>query len=350
MPSGPSRPHGPLTGEFALIRSLHRRFGRTGPSVVRGIGEDAAVIRMPPGYRLLLTTDLLAEGVHFDLATTPLEDVGYRAAIANLSDIAAMGGIPQYLLVSLAIPPKRTVAEIDRLYRGLMQPCRRNGVQLVGGDTSASREGLFVSITLTGVARHGRLLTRAGARVGDLIYVTGTLGDSQAGLALLQASDRILAPRLGTKADRVRRFLIRRHLRPSARVREGRLLAEQCLASAAIDLSDGLSGDLAHLCEESHVGAALDLRAIPVSRACRLYADARGLDPVDVALSGGEDYELLFTVPPANRRKVERLAHRAGFRVSCIGAITARRSGIRIQRADGSWQPLIVTSYEHFRR
>ncbi len=350
MPPGQSSQQAPLLSEFALIRSLRRRFGRTGPSVVRGIGEDAAIIRMPAGSRLLLTTDLLAEGVHFDLATTTLEDVGYRAAVANLSDIAAMGGVPRHLLVSLAIPPKRTAAEIDRLYRGLMRACRGYGVQLVGGDTSASRDGLFINITLTGFVRPDRVLTRAGARVGDLIYVTGTLGDSQAGLALLRTGDRAPAPLLDKAADHVRRFLIRRHLRPSARVREGQLLAERRLASAAIDLSDGLSGDLAHLCEESRVGAELDLRAIPVSSACRSYADARRLNPVDVALSGGEDYELLFTVPPANRRKVEALAHRARFRVSCIGLITARRSGIRVKRDDGSRQPLTVTSYEHFRR
>lgn len=350
MPPGQSSRQAPLLSEFALIRSLRRRFGRTGPSVVRGIGEDAAIIRMPTGSRLLLTTDLLAEGVHFDLATTTLEDVGYRAAVANLSDIAAMGGVPRYLLVSLAIPPKRTAAEIDRLYRGIMQACRGYGVQLVGGDTSASRDGLFINITLTGAARPDRVLTRAGARAGDLIYVTGTLGDSQAGLDLLRAGDRAPASLLDTAADQVRRFLIRRHLRPSARVREGRLLAERRLASAAIDLSDGLSGDLAHLCEESRVGAELDPRAIPVSSACRSYADARRLNPVDVALSGGEDYELLFTVPPANRRKVEALAHRARFRVSCIGLITARRSGIRVKRDDGSWQPLTVTSYVHFHR
>jgi thiamine-monophosphate kinase len=350
MPLGQSSHQAPVLSEFALIRSLRRRFGRTDSSVVRGIGEDAAIIKMPTGSRLLLTTDLLAEGVHFDLATTTLQDVGYRAAVANLSDIAAMGGVPRYLLVSLAVPHERTAAEIDRLYRGLMQACRRYGVQLVGGDTSASRNGLFVNITLTGAAHPDRVLTRAGARAGDLIYVTGTLGDSQAGLALLQAGDRASASLFDKGADRIRRFLIRRHLRPLARVREGRLLAERRLASAAIDLSDGLSGDLAHLCEESRVGAELDPRAIPVSSACRSYADVRRLNPVDVALSGGEDYELLFTVPPANRRKVEALARRARFRVSCIGLITARRSGIRVKRDDGSWQPLTVTSYEHFRR
>ena len=341
----PSPATGRLT-EFPLIQDLARRFGRTGASVLRGIGDDTAVIRIPPGRLSLVTTDLLAEGIHFDLVTSGLDAVGYKAAVANLSDIAAMGGTPRYLLVSLAVPAGRTSSDVFELYQGMMRACRPHGVELIGGDTSASRQGLFINLTVLGEARPGRLLLRSGARVGDLLYVTGTLGDSLAGLALLTSSSGTSRWRHLSPADR--RYLIRRHLHPEARLRMGQLLASGRLATAAIDLSDGLSGDLAHLCEESDLGVLVDGAALPLSPALRRYAKAAGLAAQDLALTGGEDYELLFAVPPHRRSQVERLARRAGCPVTRIGRFEAKAFGRKLAGTDGALRPLLVTSYRHF--
>jgi thiamine-monophosphate kinase len=343
MPAGTPSFGRPGPGEFQLIRSLARRFGRTGPRVHRGIGDDAAVVQPGPGDILLLTTDLLAEGVHFRRDTARPEDIGFKAAVANLSDIAAMGGTPQFVLVSLAIPSGWRAASVGRLYKGLMEACRPHGVELVGGDTSSSLQGLFISVTLTGYADYSSVLTRSAARAGDLIYVTGTLGDSLAGLGLLQNHCGAALTR------REAGYLVGRHRRPAARIQAGRLLARHRLASAAIDLSDGLSGDLPHLCAQSGVGAEILADSLPLSPACRAYASARALDPVSLALQGGEDYELLFTVPPGHRDRVDRLAGRAGCLWSPIGVIRPSSFGLRLRLSNGRLRKWRIAGYEHFR-
>jgi thiamine-monophosphate kinase len=340
----------PPIQEFALIRSLENRFARRASELIQGIGDDAAVIATSSPTWWHLTTDLLAEGVHFDMKTATPESVGYRAAMANLSDIAAMGAAPRYLLVSLAIPKTFTRSHIDELYQGLMKACRPYDVALIGGDTSASKAGLFLSITLIGTTNRRRGLFRHGAKVGDHLYVSGTLGDSLAGLKLLMNDipSHPLGRRKTTFSPSHRRFLIRRHTHPIARVAEGRWLNERRLASAAIDLSDGLSGDLRHLCEKSGVGAEVELDKIPISPACRTYARAIGVSPIQLALTGGEDYELLFTVPPRICDTLERQARTRGYRMTRIGTIRPRRFGIQMTSA-GRTQPLPATSYEHFR-
>ena len=349
MPLRSSRTSLHRIGEFGLIRSLRRHFGRTGHSVLRGIGDDAAVIRPPANRLLLLSTDLMAEGIHFDLTTAAFEDIGYKAAAANLSDIAAMGGVPQHLLVAVAIPGSCGSSEIERLYRGLMHACRLYGVELVGGDTSASRLGLFIGVTVTGFAKPGQLLTRDGAHTGDLLYVTGTLGDSLAGMNILRTRNRGKRGAGGGQHMSHLRYLIERHLRPTPRIEEGHLLATHHLATAAIDLSDGLAGDLVHVCEESRVGAEIEIAALPLSPACRSYAAAHRLDPAHLALTGGEDYELLFTVSPGNRAKLNQLAQRARYRFSCIGTIRPKGFGLRVKHRNGSSRRLTVASYQHFR-
>jgi thiamine-monophosphate kinase len=335
--------------EFSLIAELHRRHGRLAPSIIRGIGDDTAVVRLPSGAWSLLTTDLLTEGVHFDCRTASFADIGYRAAVANLSDIAAMGGTPQFLLTALAIPRRGTGPQVYQLYRGLMAACRPYGVRLVGGDISASNSGWFLSIALVGTVPPRRALLRRGAKVGDLVYVTGTLGDASLGLRLLSEAPSRRTHGASPLSGTHEHFLIRRHLHPVARVKEGQWLSAGRLATAAIDLSDGLSGDLRHLCDESKVGVELDLSAIPLSPACRAYARSLRLDPVSVALAGGEDYELLFTVAPRNRERLEREAKRGGFRVSNIGTIRPARLGRRATVPGKASRPLTVTSYEHFR-
>ena len=331
--------------EFALIEQLRRRFGRTSPSVATGIGDDAAVLTPPRGRQMVMTTDLLIEGVHFDQRTASYEEIGYKAAIANLSDIAAMGARPEYALVSLACPSTITASDVRCLYQGMMDACRPSRVALIGGDTSASPRGLFLSLTLTGSVPSGRALLRSGAQAGDQLYVTGTLGDALAGLHLLSRHRRIAA-RLPSSA---RRFLIDRHRRPTAHPNLGQILSGHRLATAAIDLSDGLSGDLRHLCEQSRVGIELDAAALPVSLALRAYARASRTDPVALALQGGEDYELLFTVPPSKERALTQATRRAGLQLTRIGAIRPRAFGLRLRDLSGRLRPLPATSYEHFR-
>jgi thiamine-monophosphate kinase len=331
--------------EFRLIKQLSQRFGRTGHRVLCGIGDDAALIRPSKGQDLMVTTDLLAEGVHFRASTATLADLGYKAAVANLSDIAAMGGMPDYMLVTMAIPTGFRTSMITNLYRGLMAAGRPHGVRLIGGDTSASADGLFLSLTMIGHVRSGRALTRSGARPGDGIFVTGTLGDSLAGLRLLEDS-----PPAARLSRAFRAFLIGRHRRPSARIKTGRALSSHGLASSAIDISDGLSGDLAHICEQSAVGAEIDLRNLPFSPACRAFAAASRLDAADLALEGGEDYELLFTVPPSARARIDRLVRNAECRCTCIGIIRPPSFGLRMRNSEGRLRRLPLTSYQHFNK
>ena len=347
MPSGRSRRTSPVTSEFGLIRWLKAKAARPDRQVYKGIGDDTAILKTSASEWMLITTDLLAEGIHFDPVLSSFEDIGYRAAIANLSDIAAMGGIPRFMLVAIAIPPTCSMEQIQRLYRGMRQATGPYLVSLVGGDTSASQRGLFLSITLTGVVKPGQALLRSGARAGDLIYVTGTLGDSHAGLDLLTKRARASRPIMRPAHAR---WLVARHHRPSARVAEARWLVKHGLASAAIDVSDGLSGDLHHLCEESGVGAEIVEASLPLSRACGAYAAAHHLDARQIALEGGEDYELLFTVPLSKQPRFNRLAATTTFHFTCIGSITPKRSGLRMWTDDGVTKVLPITSYEHFLR
>ncbi|MGH7232582.1 MAG: thiamine-phosphate kinase [Nitrospiraceae bacterium] len=351
MPARSQPQHRRRFDEFGFIKELHHRFGRTGRSVTRGIGDDAAAVRLSRRLTLLITTDLLAEHIHFSLATATFQDVGYKAAVANLSDIAAMGGTPNFVVSAIAIPPVRRQWDITEIYRGLMAACRTHGVELVGGDTSASDRDLFLSITMIGTVSSGHVLRREGARVGDLLYVTGTLGDSLAGLDLLGPRPTHRASLKTRRTSLLRRdiaYLTGRHLRPTPRIKEGQSLSRSRLATAAIDLSDGLSGDLVHLCEQSGVGAEIDASALPLSPACRRYGEARGLDTTALALKGGEDYELLFTVSPKQEAAINRLMRKTGYRFSRIGTIRSRSFGRRIRAPSGAVRPLPVLSYRHF--
>jgi thiamine-monophosphate kinase len=340
----------PAIREFTLISHLRRRFAHPSSGLVQGIGDDAAVIATSTPRWWHLTTDVLAEGIHFDLKDMPPQAVGYRAAMANLSDIAAMGADPRYLLVSLAIPKTFKQPQVHKLYTGLMKACRPYDVALIGGDTSSSKAGLFLSITLIGTTSKRRALFRHGANVGDQIYVTGTLGDSLAGLRLLTSTHASQSPgkRRQALSRAHRQFLIRRHFYPTARIAEGRWLNNDRLASAAIDLSDGLSGDLRHVCAASRVGAEVELSKIPISPACQAYAQTFGASPVQLALTGGEDYELLFTASPNQCDTIERQARRRGYRLTCIGTIHPPQFGIQMA-FEGRTRALPVTSYEHFR-
>ena len=325
-------------GEFELIRCLRRATAiphGVQASVLAGIGDDAAILKPRPGRVILATTDLLAERVHFDLAFTSYRQLGYKAAMANLSDIAAMGGVPRFLLIALALTSRETSRNVEAMYEGIRAACNPAGVAVVGGDMSASRTDLFLAVMVLGDAAPQDALRRSGARAGDRLYVTGTLGDAQAGLELLQARKRTNS------------YLITRHLMPTARLKEAQHLADGRLASAAIDVSDGLAGDIRHICEESGVGCLIDARKLPLSPQLRTHARARKRDPIAYALSGGEDYELLFTVPPTKVARVEAHIRRRLLRATPIGLITPRRQGLRLIGIDGSVRPLTAKGYEH---
>jgi thiamine-monophosphate kinase len=336
----PSRAAKPLSsvGEFGLIELIACSSACDRPDVERAIGDDAAVFTGSGQDRFLATTDVLNESVHFSLDTTTPYLLGRKSLAVNLSDIAAMGGRPLYYLVGLSLPSHIPLDFVRALYRGMQAQARRFNVVLLGGDTVAASGGLSISITLIGRAHPGRILYRRGARPGDLIFVSGTLGDSALGLALLQKGGRVSS----------RQHLIRRHLNPEPRVALGSALAEAKLATSMIDVSDGVAADLGHILSASSVGAELYLEQLPLSRAYRKQCSRLCADKYAPALSGGEDYELLFTVPPARREAVDACARKLGVPVSCIGRITESEDFLRIIDAEGREYALDEKGFCHF--
>jgi thiamine-monophosphate kinase len=321
-------------GEFGLIAAISQ-IADKGPGVVRGIGDDAAVLAPSAGQVLLVTTDLLLEGVHFQLEFTDPYRLGRKALAVNLSDIAACGGTPTAFLVSLAIPPETEVASVQALYKGMMEQAQEFKVALVGGDTSRA-EKLFISVTMIGEAEENKVIYRSGARKGDLIFVTGTVGDAALGLQQLKQ---------GKKEGR----LIQRHLTPVPRVKEGQAIAYQGLALSMIDISDGLVADLGHIAEQSNVGAEVRLSQLPLSEQYRKEIVSYSSDPYQLALSGGEDYELLFTSPPAKAQAVAKLAQKLGTPITEIGEITDASQGVTIYGKDGKEYPIAQRGHDHFK-
>jgi len=329
-----------VLGEFGLIDRIRKTSPRNKKRAPIGIGDDAAALLLSSSSLLLATTDMLIEGVHFDLKTTDLYSLGWKSAAVNLSDIAAMGGVPRYCLTALGIPSSLSVDDIGEFYRGVNACLKKFGVLLVGGDTCSSRKGLIISVTVLGEAEKRRILTRSGAKPGDLLYVTGTPGDSGAGLELLNTRGKGQGARGKGNLNK----LIEKHLRPVPRVAEGRQLALSGIVSAMIDVSDGLSSDLGHICEQSGVGAEVFAEYIPLSKELR-SAKVLKQTPLEYAMTGGEDYELLFTSPVERERDILSLPVRA----TVIGAIT-RKQGMRMVTEQGECRPIAPGGYDHFRR
>lgn len=343
-------------GEFGLIHSIQKLSFQRSPAIVAGIGDDAAVLKIASATLLLATTDMLIEGVHFDLSSTNYYSLGWKSAAVNLSDIAAMGGVPRFCLTALAIPARIPVEAVKEFYRGFNALLRVHKTILAGGDTCSSTNGLVISVTLLGEVKKGTAVTRAGAKRGDRIFVTGTLGDAGAGLELLKAGVGVQGPGSRGQGSGTRSKdgnselrtphseLIKRHLRPVPRVEWGRKIALAGCASSMIDVSDGLSSDLSHLCEESGVGAVLNAAAVPFSRSLVQSADRLSRPLLHYALSGGEDYELLFTVPHAKLKRMASL----NIPASEIGLITGGR-GLFLMNAKGGKRPLKPNGYDHFK-
>jgi thiamine-monophosphate kinase len=330
-------------GEDALARLFGAAGLRAAPGrggVVLGPGDDAAVVRIPGATRLVLTADLMAEGVHFRRAWSTPAGLGWKLAAVNASDVAAMGARPRWALFSAALPPGLAASFAAGLARGLHAAAQRFGFAIVGGDTCASADGIFLSLALAGAAGP-RILTRAGSRPGDLLFVTGHLGASTLGLAAMERGGPALrAPAL--------RSCARRHLRPEPRLAFGAALARLGLATAAMDVSDGVSRDLGRLCLAGGVGAAVDAAALPLRPATRRAAALLGRDAAEAALHGGEEYELLFTARPADAGRIAALARRLDLPATRIGTIAPRRAGLTVTDGCGVRRPLAPRGWEHF--
>ncbi len=322
-------------GEFGLIDRIRRQVS-VGPGVRLGIGDDAAWVDHPRGSSLI-TADLLIEGIHFDLDWTSLADLGYKSLAVNLSDIAAMGGVPAYVMLSLGIPAKVDSKAIDALYRGINSLAKRSGVTVVGGDTNIA-DSLLISVCVIGHPVE-EPIRRRGAHAGDDIYVTGTLGDAALGLESLRKKRRY--------PSRFVAQLIKRHHRPTPRLTAGRLLAQRKLATAMIDVSDGLIQDLGHICQESGVGATIRQEKIPLSKAYRAVSGKYGFR---FALSGGEDYELVFCAALSRRKQIETLSKQAGVAISRIGVCGPEDNGIRVIDATGAEVAIHIPGHDHFRK
>lgn len=330
-------------GEFGLIARLEERVkeGWKGTSWRVAIGDDAAVWEEADGSLRVWTADLLVEGVHF-LATVAMEDVGWKALAVNLSDLAAMGARPLGALVTLALPPQRSVEEVEALYRGLMLCGQRFACPIVGGDITRSPGPLVVDGTVWGETTPSRLRLRSKAQVGDWVAVTGTLGDSAAGLY------RLLHPEAPPSLGEER--LLQAHLRPWPRLEEAQCLVEEPGVHALIDLSDGVAGDAGHIAARSRVAIRLEVEALPLSEEARRASSLWGCDPLEWALQGGEDYELLFTCSPSCWDDLaRRLQATTGTLITPIGEVTALHPQGQVWLASqGRPQRLLRGGYAHF--
>ncbi len=324
-------------GEFGLIAKIRNWTGVSRPDVVRSIGDDVAVIEMG-GKALLITTDILIEDIHFERFWTDPFLLGRKALAVNLSDIAAMGGIPKYFLISIGLPKHLSFSFISLFYRGLKEEARRFRVDLVGGDTSLSQK-IIINICLIGEGKKGDLLFRNGAKAGDDLYVSGTLGDAALGLKILRSKGLRKKPR----------GLIERHLSPTPRIELGQALAGKHVASAMIDVSDGLLSDTNHILEESKVGARIWEDRIPLSSLYRRWVRTYSKNPYQIALSGGEDYELLFTASPKMRAGILSLARSLNIPITRVGEILPEKEGFHLIRKEGKEIPLHRLGFDHFK-
>ncbi len=331
-------------GEFGLIEHLVQQFELRQPSTVKGPGDDAAVIDNQDGLTVV-STDMLVEGIHFDLIYTPLKHLGYKAVVVNLSDIYAMNARPRQITVSIALSSRFSVEAVDEIYAGIKAACDFYGVDLVGGDTSSSLKGLIISVTAVGIGQPDKIVYRDGARVGDLICITGDVGAAYLGLQILEREKRLwlenpdIQPELENQ-----QYLIGRQLKPEARKDMIELFAKaQLVPTAMIDVSDGVASDLMHICKQSGVGAILEESGLPIHHETKMMALKFRIDPTTCALNGGEDYELLFTIRPEDVDKVKYLPD-----IYIAGEIVPAEDGIRLHTRGGRLHDLKAQGWRHF--
>jgi len=329
-------------GEFGLIRHLTENIKLKNNSSLIGIGDDAAVLEYQ-NKNVLVTTDLLLEGIHFDLTYTPLMHLGYKSAIVNFSDIYAMNGRPKQIVVSIGVSKRFSVEDLEEFYLGLQTACDSYGVDLVGGDTTASLTGLMISITCIGEVEKDKAVLRSGAKENDLICVTGDLGAAYMGLQMLEREKQVFNQGAEPNSDFTgQEYLLERQLRPEARKDIIELLAEKRIVpTSMIDISDGLSSEVLHICKNSDCGCRIYEDKIPIDYQTATMAEEMNMNLTTTALNGGEDYELLFTVPLSMHDEVSALE---GIRV--IGHICSKGKGSRLITRDGNEFDLIAQGWK----
>ncbi|SMB98248.1 thiamine-phosphate kinase [Hymenobacter roseosalivarius DSM 11622] len=332
-------------GEFGLIRRIQETITLRQPSTTLGIGDDAAILTPAAQHDIVVSTDLLVEGVHFDLTFCPLKHVGYKAVAVNVSDIAAMNALPTQIVVGLAIGSRYSVEAIEELYEGMRMACEAYNVDLVGGDTSASRGGLTISITALGQVETGRAVRRSGAQPNDLICVTGDLGGAFLGLQVLERekaaflADPDMQPELANYT-----YVLQRQLRPEARMDVIHELRDLGLTpTSMIDISDGLASEILHICTASGTGARIFSENLPAANPMLEVANEFNLDPIMCMLNGGEDYELLFTLPLADHTKIKNHPD-----ITILGHITEKSDGVNLITKAGQPVPITAQGFQHF--
>lgn len=334
-------------GEFGLIDLLTKDFPLRNESSRKGVGDDAAVLSYGD-KEVLVTTDLLLEGIHFDLRYVPLKHLGYKAAIVNFSDIYAMMGTPKQIVVSLGVSSRFTVDHIEELYSGIRLACDLYGVDLVGGDTSASVTGLVISVTCIGEGKKDEIVYRDGAKPTDLICVSGDLGAAYMGLQLLERENRVAAERKTQEPFQPdfagKEYILERQLKPEARKDIVQMLKDKGIhPTSMMDVSDGLSSELLHICKASGVGCRVYEDRIPIDYQTACMAEEFNMNMVTAAMNGGEDYELLFTVPLTDNEKVEKLEG-----VKVIGYVTDKDLGAAMITRDGQEMPIRAQGWNAF--
>ena len=348
-PAASTPPRSSTKSEFDFVAALKQRVAASGnksESLIAGLGDDAAVFRSNAGKENVITADLLVEDIDFRRTTTPPFLLGHKALAVSLSDIAAMGARPLWSLISIGVPEDVWETEfVNQFYDGLLALANHYGVQLIGGDTSRTNESIVIDSVVAGECAAGRAVMRAGAAPGDQIFVTGSLGAAAAGLRLIERGAHLAEQNLADEDSQKLDHVLIRQLRPEPRVGWGIVLGEERLATAMIDLSDGLSSDLNHLCEASDVGALIDSSLLPIDNRVVELCGRRALDPLQLALHGGEDFELLFTVKPAD---VARLPRRVdGVEIKRIGEVSKAADGVRISEGQRIWD-LKPGGWKHF--
>lgn len=330
-------------GEFGLIDRITKDIPITNKETVKGVGDDAAILQFSGDEETLVTTDLFMEGVHFDLTYFPLKHLGYKSVVANISDIYAMNGTPKQITVSLALSRKFCIEDVEELYAGIRLACQQYGVDIIGGDTTSSLTGLAIGITAIGTAPKGTAIKRSGAKETDLICVTGNLGAAYMGLQLLEREKIATAGKDIQPDFQGKEYILERQLKPEARKEVVEKLREEGVRpTAMIDVSDGLSSELMHICKQSGTGCRIYEERIPIDYQTAIMAEELNMNVVTCALNGGEDYELLFTVPIADHEKVAAMkdVRVIGHIVSdSMGLALITRDGVEIELKAQGWTP-----------
>ena len=331
-------------GEFGLIKHLTQNIRLKHASSIKGVGDDAAVIQSPADQQTVISTDLLIEGIHFDMAYTPLQHLGYKSVVVNLSDIYAMNATPQQITLAIGISSRFTVEALDEFYKGVRRACDFYNVDLIGGDTTSSNKGLIINITAIGTAPAKEIVYRSGAKEGDLIVVSGDLGAAYLGLQLLEREKQIFLEHPDVQPELKFPYVLERFLKPEARQDLiSQFKRHRIQPTSMIDISDGLSSELLHICEASKVGCAVYEENIPINSEAQQLALQFKVSPTTCALSGGEDYELLFTIDPKHREVLEDLAD---IGVKIIGQIQALENGRKLYTRDNNYD-LIAQGWKH---